>query len=160
MHIKRFKAGTLEEALKEVKTAFGPEAVIISTKNGAGMAEVTAAKDFEVEDLVSDEAPETLQTPEAFEASLEASLEASFEISNDIFRDGLTEIKDEIKQLRQLFSSLVGDSSKKEVVEIGSAAFRAYEEFIRKGVNEKLTRRLVKMAAVVTSDGQIGRAHV
>ena len=129
MHIKRFRGATLKEALREVKESFGEDAVIISTKNVKGLSEVVAAIDFNVEEIESSLNPA---------AGLKKSL---------------VSMKRELDELKLIFSRAIGDKARQEVAELGGSAYHVYEELLKSGIHEKLSRRLVKLAARATSDG-------
>ncbi|MEE9543436.1 MAG: hypothetical protein V3V95_06610 [Thermodesulfobacteriota bacterium] len=128
MHIKRFRGATLPQALKEVKESFGEDAVIISTRTAKGTSEVVAAIDFDVEEI-------------------ESSLDSS-----DNFKKSLTEIKEELDELKYIFSKVVRDKARQEVAGLGGAAYQVYEDLLDSGIHERLSRRLVKTAAKATSD--------
>lgn len=56
MEVKKFEAATLAEALKVVKRALGPEAIILSTKNNRGGWGLMNKASVEVTATVSSEA--------------------------------------------------------------------------------------------------------
>jgi flagellar biosynthesis protein FlhF len=64
MELKKFEAPTLAEALKVIKQEFGPEAVIISTKNNRSSLGLMNKSSVEVTAAVSDEAMERKQMSE------------------------------------------------------------------------------------------------
>ncbi|MBL4782106.1 MAG: flagellar biosynthesis protein FlhF [Porticoccaceae bacterium] len=51
MKIKRFTADTMREAIRSVRDTWGPDAVILSNKKLGNGVEITAAIDFEVEEV-------------------------------------------------------------------------------------------------------------
>ncbi|OUS11510.1 flagellar biosynthesis protein FlhF [Gammaproteobacteria bacterium 53_120_T64] len=62
MKIKRFTADTMREAIRSVRDTWGPDAVILSNKKLGNGVEITAAIDFEIEE-VEQLASETAHTP-------------------------------------------------------------------------------------------------
>ena len=128
MHIKRFRGKTLPKALKEVKESFGEDAVIISTRIVKGISEVVAAIDFDVEEI-------------------ESSLDSS-----DNLKKSLIDIKEELDELKYIFSKVVKNQARHEVAGLGGFAYQVYEELLESGIHERLSRRLVKTAAQATSD--------
>jgi flagellar biosynthesis protein FlhF len=128
MHIKRFRGASLPEALAEVKNSFGEDAVILSTRSAKGTSEVVAAIDFDVEEI-----------------------ESSLDYSDD-FKKSLVDIKEELDELRYVFSKVVKDKAAQEVAELGGSAYQVYEELLKSGIHERLSRRLIKCAARATSD--------
>jgi flagellar biosynthesis protein FlhF len=129
MNYRKFRGATLEKALKDVRKAFGEEAVILSTRKGNGFAEVIAAVDFDV-------------------AEIEKGMGAK-----DEFKEGLKGIREELGELRSLFATAVGDGARRDIVELGAGAVSAYDALLKNGISETLSQRLVRMAAIATSDG-------
>ncbi|MEE8574144.1 MAG: hypothetical protein V3T30_01925 [Thermodesulfobacteriota bacterium] len=129
MNIKKFTGETLEGALKEVKISFGEEALILSTKKGEGFSEVIAAVDFDIDDVEEKMA------------------------QADEFKEGFLNIKSELAELRSLFAATVGDTVKRDMVELGDGALDIYERLLGNGVSGTLSEKLVKMAAMATTDG-------
>ncbi len=131
MHIKRFIGDSIEIALGDVKKEFGEDAIILSTRKVGVASEVIAAIDFDADEIVK-----TMG-------------------SNDEFRRGLGGIQDEINELRTLFSNVAGSNVKKELIKIGRGAVKVYDELIGRGVDEKLSHKLIRAAALATSDGDL-----
>ncbi|MBI5599088.1 MAG: hypothetical protein HY890_05050 [Deltaproteobacteria bacterium] len=131
MHIKRFRGKILEEALRAVKAAFGDDAVILSTKKGEGFAEVLAAVDFDV-----------------------AEIEKRFGEDTAVKRE-LDGLKGELSEIRCLFSSAVKDGAVRELAGLGPGAVKLYEEMVRTGVRDELSRNLVRAAASEKGGGNL-----
>jgi len=70
MKIKRFTAETMREAIRNVRETWGPDAVILSNKKLGNGVEITAAIDFEEEE-VEKLAAEMARTPAASEATIQ-----------------------------------------------------------------------------------------
>ncbi len=70
MKIKRFTAETMREAIRKVRDTWGPDAVILSNKKLGNGVEITAAIDFEEEE-VEKLAAEMAQAPAATEATVQ-----------------------------------------------------------------------------------------
>jgi flagellar biosynthesis protein FlhF len=70
MKIKRFTAETMREAIRKVRDTWGPDAVILSNKKLGNGVEITAAIDFEEEE-VEKLAAEMAQAPPATEATVQ-----------------------------------------------------------------------------------------
>lgn len=123
MHIKKFKAKTLEDVLKSIKVAFGNDAVILSTKKGTGIVEVLAAVDFDIEEI-------------------EKAFSEDGAVKNElhVIREGLSDIK-------QLFSSIVKDAAINDISAFGSGALKLYQEMISIGIHEGVSKRVIKMAS-------------
>ena len=123
MHIKRFRGKKLSEALKKVRSAFGDDAVILSTRSLRDGAEVLAAVDFDIE------------------AIEKASME------EDTIKLEMSRLREELGELKHLFSSMVKDAELKELAYLGSGALELYQGLMKKGIDERLSKRLVKVAA-------------
>ncbi len=76
MKIKRFTAETMREAIRKVRDTWGPDAVILSNKKLGNGVEITAAIDFEVEE-VEKLAAEMARTPATTGATLQAATQAT-----------------------------------------------------------------------------------
>ncbi len=72
MKIKRFTAETMREAIREVRETWGPDAVILSNKKLGNSVEITAAIDFEEEE-VEKLAAEMARAPAATETTIHPS---------------------------------------------------------------------------------------
>ncbi len=72
MKIKRFTAETMREAIRKVRETWGPDAVILSNKKLGNGVEITAAIDFEEEE-VEKLAAEMAQAPAATEAAVQTT---------------------------------------------------------------------------------------
>ena len=70
MKIKRFTAETMREAIRNVRETWGPDAVILSNKKLGNGVEITAAIDFEEEE-VEKLATEMARAPAASEATIQ-----------------------------------------------------------------------------------------
>lgn len=128
MHIKRFKARTLEEALKEVKSIFGDDSVILSTSKGKSYCEVIAAIDFDIEDI-----------------------EKGFGVDAAV-ENGLSGIREEVSELKTLFASVLKETATRDMAGLGSGTLELYKRLISNGVNDNLSNALVR-AAVGNQNG-------
>jgi len=81
MKIKRFTAETMREAIRMVRDTWGPDAVILSNKKLGNGVEITAAIDFEVEE-VEKLAAEMTRTPATTGATLQATTQAASQALN------------------------------------------------------------------------------
>jgi len=76
MKIKRFTAETMREAIRNVREIWGPDAVILSNKKLGNGVEITAAIDFEEEE-VEKLATEMARAPAATEAPVQPTTQAT-----------------------------------------------------------------------------------
>ncbi|MEZ0154336.1 MAG: flagellar biosynthesis protein FlhF [Candidatus Reddybacter sp.] len=74
MKIKRFTAETMREAIRKVRETWGPDAVILSNKKLGNGVEITAAIDFEEEE-VEKLAAEMARAPAATETTIQPSIQ-------------------------------------------------------------------------------------
>ncbi len=81
MKIKRFTAETMREAIRKVRETWGPDAVILSNKKLGNGVEITAAIDFEEEE-VEKLAAEMAQAPAATEAAVQSTAQAPIQPAN------------------------------------------------------------------------------
>ncbi len=122
MHIRRFRGRSTTDALNEVRKAFGDDALILSTKKRDGIVEVVAAVDFDLEDM-------------------ERRLE-----ENAFIKGRLDELKSELSDLRCLFSKVITDDITRDIAYTGNGAIKLYTELVSRGVDKRLSHRLVKAA--------------
>lgn len=168
MHVKKFTAINMQEALKLVKQELGPDAVIISTRNIEPMpgnnrchtVEVTAAMDFNCDDDISVSRPQK----KGMGSDIPDMNELIYPLKKEI-----AELKDVIKSLSpDLSKSLTknkDDSFKKEAIELKSivhyllnndhtlkklgihnSLINFYKEAIIRGINERLAFQLIEKA--------------
>lgn len=83
MKIKRFTAETMREAIRMVRETWGPDAVILSNKKLGNGVEITAAIDFEEEE-VERLAAEMAQAPAATEATVQTTTQATIQSVNQV----------------------------------------------------------------------------
>lgn len=76
MKIKRFTAETMREAIRKVRETWGPDAVILSNKKLGNGVEITAAIDFEEEE-VEKLAAEMAQAPAATETAVQPTMQTT-----------------------------------------------------------------------------------
>ena len=81
MKIKRFTAESMREAIRKVRDTWGPDAVILSNKKLGNGVEITAAIDFEEEE-VEKLAAEMAQAPAATEAPVQPTRPATTPLVN------------------------------------------------------------------------------
>ncbi|MFQ5329790.1 MAG: hypothetical protein ACE5D4_07370 [Thermodesulfobacteriota bacterium] len=125
--MKRFKGKSLKEALSGVKGAFGEEALILSTKTKGGVTEVLAAVDFDIEEIEH----KVLDAPKGNEE--------------------IGKIRDELAELKSLFSTLINDRREREIAAYGNGAIGLYGELIASGIHERLAQRLISVSATSKS---------
>jgi len=129
MNINRFRGKRLSEALKKVKYAFGEDAVILSTRSLRGGVEVLAAVDFDVEAI------EKAST------------------GDDAIKLEIGHLRKELGELKHLFSTVVKDAEIKELACLGSGALELYQDMLKRGIDERLSKRLIKVAASSMNGG-------
>lgn len=166
MHVKKYTAINMQEALKLVKQALGPDAVIISTRNIEPVSgykkghtvEVTAAIDSSYDDSVLMSSPG--------EKRISNNVDSIKEIITPL-QNEITELKNTIKlispRLISSFNENPDDSIQKEAVELKSIFYRllnnngalrnigihdslinSYNEAIDRGINERLAFILIE----------------
>ncbi|MBI5682715.1 MAG: hypothetical protein HZC45_06070 [Deltaproteobacteria bacterium] len=123
MHIKRFREKTIECALKCVRETFGEDAVILSTKKFDKGVEVLAAIDFDADEI-------------------EKKL-----IENSLVRNELGNLRQEMSDIKLLFSSLSNDSAMKKLAGLESGAIELYQEMLKRGIHNEVSKKLIKAAA-------------
>lgn len=183
MHVKKFTAINMQEALKLVKQELGSDAIIISTRNTEPMpggnkchtVEVTAAMDFNCDDNIS---VSRLQK-KGMGTDIPDMNEFIYPLKKEI-----AELKDVIKSLSpDLLRSLrknEDDSFKKEAIELKSivhyllnndytlknlgihnSLINFYKEAIDRGINERLAFRLVeKVNKQISNEAAISKDNI
>ncbi|MCP3677264.1 MAG: hypothetical protein GY721_06655 [Deltaproteobacteria bacterium] len=121
--MKRFRGKSLKEALTGVKGSFGEDALILSTKRKGGFTEVLAAVDFDIEEIEK----KVLDTPHDNEE--------------------IGRIRDELSEIKSLFTSLISDRMEREIAAYGHGAIRLYNELVTSGIHERLAQRLIRVSA-------------
>ncbi len=112
MKIRRFVAGDIREAMRQVRAALGPDAVILETQRVEGGIELAAAVDYEPGGGVSAEpratqitAPAQETTPVSSPAPVAAGARANIATAAD---DGeLRSLRHEVRTLRDLLEAQV-----------------------------------------------------
>ncbi|MCK5236559.1 MAG: hypothetical protein KAR06_06195, partial [Deltaproteobacteria bacterium] len=87
--MKRFRGKSLKEALTGVKSTFGEDALILSTKRKGEFTEVLAAVDFDIEEIEK----KILDTHD---------------------NEEIGRIRDELSEIKSLFTSLISDRRERE----------------------------------------------
>lgn len=160
MHVKKYTAVGIQEALKLVKKELGPHAVIISTKNIEPIAgngkrhtiEVTAAMDFNCDDNNSNFSPkkgrkssdisdiEEIINPLHKEiAELKQILKAnSREPLGSNKKEGDDYFKKEALELKSIVTRLLSNNSALKNFGFHDFLIDLYKEAVNRGINERL----------------------
>src|SRR5262245_5558047 len=85
MRTRRFSGQTMQDALREVKAAFGAEAAILDTAEAGGVVTVTAALDVEADDPPV--APSVPPRPAAPDPELADELRALVGVVRDLVHE-------------------------------------------------------------------------
>ncbi len=151
MHVKKFTAKNIQEALRLVKKELGADAIIISTKkiepgskNGKRQAgEVTAAMDFNCDDMtgikelihpLQKEIAELKEIVKSISPDLLGSIKKS---TDDSFNR-------ETIELKSIVHYLLNNTSALKDLGIHDPLINLYREAIDKGINERLAFRLIE----------------
>ena len=153
MHVKKFTAKNIQEALKLVKKDLGKDAIIISTKdvkpvsnNGnCHTVEVTAAIDFNSDDIPGIKEfiyplQKEITELKGIVKSISPDLLGSFKKSTDNF------IENEVVELKSIVHYLLNNTSALKDLGIHESLINMYREAINRGINERLAFRLVEIA--------------
>ena len=168
MHVKKYSAANIQEALKLVKEELGSQAMIISTENlgpAAGTrkghrVEVTAATDHNYNDDTSIYRPEkktgsaeTSDTKEIISSLQEEILELkkivksiSLDLQGPIARDADGFLRKETIKLKSIVQCFLKDNSKLKDIGIYDFLIHYYEKAVKKGINQNLAFRLIDKA--------------
>jgi len=119
MHVKKYRAGTIKDAIGKVRSVLGPEAMIISTKKLSRRDENNI---FEI-----------------------AAVQAGDDIYN-IGSNPLGEVKSELMSIREMIYLLNHSSGIIEKLMINPATLKLYARLIRNGINDHYARILLERA--------------
>jgi flagellar biosynthesis protein FlhF len=105
MKMKHYRAPDMRQALRQVRDAQGPDAVILSSRRISGGVEVVAAVDYDV-DVELPYAPEPVRAPSEPTASDYASLAARFAAQDSIPVNSLqSDLNEELRTLRRMLET-------------------------------------------------------
>ena len=105
MKMKHYRAPDMRQALRQVRDAQGPDAVILSSRRISGGVEVVAAVDYDV-DVELPYAPEPVHAPSEPTASDYASLAARFATQDSIPVNNLQfDLNQELRTLRRMLET-------------------------------------------------------
>jgi flagellar biosynthesis protein FlhF len=103
--MKHYRAPDMRQALRQVRDAQGPDAVILSSRRISGGVEVVAAVDYDV-DVELPYAPEPVRAPSEPTASDYASLAARFAAQDSIPVNSLqSDLNEELRTLRRMLET-------------------------------------------------------
>lgn len=151
MHVKKFTAKNIKEALILVKKELGPDAIIISTRdlesssnNGKHpVVEVTAAMDFNCDDLpgvnefihpLQKEITDLKEIVKSMSPDLLASTKKNSDDSS----------KREMVELKSIVHYLINNTRLLKDVGIHDSLIKIYKDAIDRGVNERLAFLLIE----------------
>ena len=105
MKIKRYSAPDMRQALRQVRDAQGPDAVILSSRRISGGVEVVAAVDYDV-DVELPYAPEPARAPSEPTASDYATLAQRFASQDRGEVNNLhADVNEELRTLRRMLET-------------------------------------------------------
>lgn len=151
MHVKKFTAKNIKEALKLVKKELGPDAIIISTRdiepasnNGKHPAvEVTAAMDFNCDDM-----PGIKEFIHPLQKEIAELKEIIKSISPDLLvsvkKDADDSSKKEMVELKSIVHYLINNTRLLKDVGIHDSLINIYKDAIDRGINERLAFQLIE----------------
>lgn len=166
MRIRKFEAPDMDRALRRVREAMGPEAVIVSTRTvrkdrglfgllGRKVLEVTAALD----ETRRSETPGEPGGPEPRQDTLRAGSEVRDAVGSVLeevralrdrvgaldrrLRESPPDLRPDLEQIRDLVGRLVGEG-RLPADEEGAATQRLVHFLVSRGVEEALSRDLIK----------------
>lgn len=151
MHIKKFTAKNVQEAIKLVKKELGPDAIIISTRdipsalgNGKRAAvEVTAAMDFNYENSAS--VKEFIFPLKQEIAELKEMLKAlSPGLPGSVDNNGGDSYKNEAIELRSIVNYLLNNKNTLKDIGIHDYLISLHKDVVNKGINERLAFQLIE----------------
>ena len=179
MRLQTFRAGSMHEALAQVKRRIGPRAVIVRTrtfKNGGVLGigartvvEVTAREDQEpsvgqrrpVNDRLRRvyesgrarrQAPISGDTPSVEGGRVQASVDAGVELSEDI--------KGQMVDLRRLVEGLVKEQRQLHAPQMPEQLFDMYLDLIQREVAEEVARELIHNLQARMGGNEISNANL
>ncbi len=152
MKIRRFVAGDIREAMRQVRAALGPDAVILETQRVDGGIELAAAVDYESLGSVTAEpkpvhagsgsnpghAPAAAPLPEAVPAMAPAT--ANRRATDD---DELHSLRHEVRALRDLLESQVARLTWNDNVRRNAAATTTMRNLARLGISADVVRDIM-----------------
>ncbi len=151
MHVKKFSAKNIKEALRLVKRELGSDAIIISTRdiepisnNGKGHGvEVTAAMDFN-----SDEMPGIKELIQPLQKEIEELKEIVKSISPDLLgsikKNADISFNKEAIELKSIVHYLLNSTKILKDLGINDSLINLHRKAIDKGVNERLAFQLIE----------------
>ena len=151
MHVKKFTAENIKEALRLVKRELGPDAIIISTReiepvsnNGKGhTVEVTAAMDFNC-----DEMPEIKELIHPLQKEIAELKEIVKSISPDLLssikKNTDNSFNKEAVELKSIVHYLLNNTKILKDLGINDSLINLHREAVDKGINERLAFQLIE----------------
>ena len=176
MNIKRFVARDMREALREIRSALGPDAVMLSSRKTPEGVEVIAAMDYDDQLLVaagdaeapsSDSAtagpevaleqrePQATSDPSTYEEiarGVRTTAPAAPSTPAPVPSDAASiEVKDELKDLRQLLESQLASLAWNDLNRRRPVRARALRQLARLGIGPELARELAEQTPSATT---------
>jgi len=158
MHIKKYTGATVKESMRRIKAELGENALILSTKRIAtGSYEVVAAVDYDLSSPIDlnitggsfgNGGPRGPERPSSSWRGA-GRMRMSSHISNDELNPAIKRELQELKELKEFWSSLITKSR----IPAAEIFTKLEEEFSRNGIDRRLTHKVL-MSAFKSVAGQ------
>ena len=154
MKIRRFVASDIREAMRQVREALGPDAVILETQRVDGGIELSAAVDYDPQAAAMDKAREQVVTAAATAAPTASrapatEAPAATTIAPMTDEREFRRLRDEVHTLRDLLEAQLSRLTWNDNVRRNAAATAAMRNLARLGITTDVVQRV--MARIDTS---------
>jgi flagellar biosynthesis protein FlhF len=152
MKIKRFIAGDIREAMRQVREALGPDAVILETQRVEGGIELAAAVDYEPAEPATEPRPAPVAVPPpAFTPPPAAPLAVAAAVAAD--SGELRSLRHEVQTLRDLLESQLSRLAWNDNVRRNAAATTTMRNLTGLGITPEVVRGIIdRLGADLTAD--------
>lgn len=165
MKIKRFVASEMREALRQVRQQMGPDAVILSTKKIDEGIELTAAMDFELDELqVQPDSripnPEKAISSDRDETIIPSSFSQEYKVHGESFRDrdadfkadqssqhAIDQLRDELAIMRELLENQLSVLAWKDFSQSRPQSAQLIHQLGRLGLNGEFATLIAEETA-------------
>ncbi len=138
MKIRRFVAGDIREAMRQVREALGPDAVILETQRVEGGIELAAAVDYPEPAAVAPPIADTTERAPAMATATPAAAVTTLAEEREFRR-----LREEVHTLRELLESQLSRLAWNDKVRRNAAATAAMRNLARLGVTPDVVQQVI-----------------
>ncbi|MBW1960819.1 MAG: flagellar biosynthesis protein FlhF [Deltaproteobacteria bacterium] len=169
MAIKRYKAKSIQEAIRRIKEDFGPDAMILSTRRlpkdprnpyGKDFFEVTAALKNETEYIALKETHCIDESLDKLGHHVEMQKPAAEKARRALLGEGLQALSAELFSIREMLFLIDQTGGLPEFLHRFPESLNLYARLVKSGISSRLAQIFMKRALDTLSDRPAGAEHI